>query len=70
MDFAASVPRADEIRKLQLGMRCFQIGRQILLHSSFDLDNRMTSFGGGSGARKKKTIFAPEPCFFANNPAL
>jgi hypothetical protein len=64
MDFVASVPGADEIRKLQLGMRWFQIGLQILPRSSFDLDNRMRSFAGGSGARKKETIFAPARCFF------
>jgi hypothetical protein len=71
MDFVASVPGADEIRKLQLGMRWFQIGLQILPRSSFDLDNRMRSFAGGSGARKKETIFAPARCFFpTNNPSV
>jgi hypothetical protein len=70
MDFVASVPGADEIRKLQLGMRWFQIGLQILPRSSFDLDNRMRSFAGGSGARKKGDNICTGTLFFFHEQSI
>jgi hypothetical protein len=70
MDSCQVCSEGDDSRRLPLAMCWFLTGLAILQRSSFDLDNRMRSFAGRSGAKKRDNTCTGTLVFFTNNSSF